>query len=161
MQTGRGSPSCSWPDAPPLQLRLTLAPPWDLGPGWGRVPAPTSAARGLRRHLGVGSQWRITQLYFSQRLGSQPGQTVGSEGWGHTELGQLNARIIHPCISDVLMVPTGCSPAGTSDSDLGGAREAEGKPIYGPLGMCQAPHPDFVYPVPFHSVLFGGILLLI
>lgn len=100
--------------------------------------SPNSALRDLRRHLSTGNQWRMASapaVHQPEACRSQPGQTAGSEGWGHTELGGLTACIIHTHFSDVLMMPKGCSPAGTSAIDLGEAREAEGKPIHGPSGM--------------------------
>ena len=148
---GSGSRLCSWPGPPALKLRLKLVLPWDL------VPEPNSTPRDLGRHLSFGSQQRMAWMYTSQRSGSQPGRTAGSEGWGHTELGGMTTCIIHPCFSDALMVPKGCSPAGASESDLAGAWEVEAKPIHRPLDTYQVPQSGFClsYSLSFSFHLWG------
>ena len=131
-------PCAAWEQKPslllawPPSLRPTLAPPWDLGSGWNRGSSPNFCPQRPRETPG-----RLGASGGSPGCTSARGSDHSLGGRGLRRLGSLTAHIIHPHFSDVLMVPKGCSPAATSDSDLGEARESEGKPIYGPSGMCR------------------------
>ena len=150
VQPASGSRLCSWPGPPAPQLRLTLVLLWDL------VPEPHSTPRDLGRHLSVGSQQRMAWMYISQRLGSQPGWTAGSEGWGHTELGRLTTCIIHPCFSDALMVPKGAHQLELVTVTLEGLEKQRQNPFTDPRIHAKYHTQAFVCLIPFPSVSICG-----